>query len=373
MRILFTGGGTGGHIFPIVAVKREIESMYSSREEYYHHPLDVEFMGAAIKEKESLSKEKIKTKRIIPAKWRRYFSLKNFIDILKFPFSFLQALVYVWLSLPDIIFAKGGPGSLPIVIAGWLYRIPVIIHESDSVPSSTNRFSAPFAKIITVSFEETKSFFPLKKTILTGNPVRQKILSGSKERAKETFELTGNRKVIFIIGGSQGAQEVNSVFIDNIYKYIDRYEIIHVCGPKNFKNTNLLTRGILREPQRKFYHLYPYLDEEKLGDAYAVANVIVSRAGAGVIFEIAAVKKPSILLPLKLAAQNHQAKNAYYFSRKGCAGVLEEENITPNFVFGRASQVADSEELFQQMKQACEKFAKPDAAKKIAEILTKLA
>jgi len=373
MRILFTGGGTGGHVFPIIAVKREVESMYSSREEYYRHPPEFVFAGGTIREKEALSKENIHIRRVIPAKWRRYFSLKNFIDIFRFPFSFFQALIYVWLFMPDIIFSKGGPGSLPIVFTGWLYRIPVIIHESDSIPSSTNRFSSPLSKIITISFEETRPFFSLRKTILTGNPIRQKLLSGSKEKAKETFNLTGNRKVLLVIGGSQGAQEINSAFIDAIYKYIERYEIIHVCGPKNFKNANLLTKGILREQQRKFYHLYPYLDEEKLGDAYAVADVILSRAGAGMIFEISAAKKPSVLIPLKLAARSHQAKNAYYFSRKGCATVLEESNVTPNFVFGRVSQIADSEELSQRMQENCEKFAKPAAAKKIAEILIKLA
>jgi len=373
MRILFTGGGTGGHIFPIIAVKRELESIYSSKEEYYYHPPEFEFAGGELKEKEALLKENISIKRVAPAKWRRYFSLQNFLDIFRFPFSLFQALIYVWLFMPDIIFSKGGSGSLAIVFSAWLYRIPVVIHESDSIPSSTNQFSSPFSKIITISFEETRPFFSIRKTILTGNPIRQKIVSGSKEKAKEAFNLTGNRKILLIIGGSQGAQEINSVFVDAVYKYIEKYEIIHVCGPKNFNDMDLLTKGILREFQRKFYHLYPYLDEEKLGDAYAVADVIISRAGSGMIFEIAALKKPSLLIPLKLSAQNHQAKNAYYFSRKGCATVVEESNVTPNFVFGRISQIVDNETISQEMQKACEEFARPDAAKKIADILIKLA
>ena len=373
MRILFTGGGTGGHIFPVIAVKREVDLIYSTREDYYSHPPEFEFAGGELKEKETLLNEHISIKRVAPAKWRRYFSFQNLLDVFRFPFSLFQALIYVWLFMPDIIFSKGGSGSLPIVIAGWLYRIPVVIHESDSIPSSTNQFSSPFSKIITISFEETRPFFSVKKTILTGNPVRQKILSGSKERAKKTFNLTGNRKVLLIVGGSQGAQEINSVLIDVIYKYIEKYEIIHVCGPKNFNDLDLLSKGILREFQRKFYHLYPYLDEEKLGDAYATADIVISRAGAGMIFEIAALKKPSLLIPLKLSAQSHQAKNAFYFARLGCTTVVEETNVTPNFVFGRVSQIADSETLSQEMQKACEEFARPDAAKKIAEILIKLA
>lgn len=374
MRILFTGGGTGGHIFPIVAVKREIESIYSSKEEYYYFPPEFEFVGGGkIKEKETLEKEGLSIKRIISTKWRRYFSFKNFIDIFKFPLSFFQALFYAWLFMPDVIFSKGGPGSLPVVIAGWLYQIPAVVHESDSIPSFVNKVSSPFSKIIGISFEESKDYFPKRKVMTVGHPIRQKLLSGNKKRAKATFNLTGERKIILILGGSQGAQEINSVFVDAIYKYIEQYEIIHVCGPDNFKDMDLLTKGVLRDPQRKFYHLYPYLDEEKLGDAYAIADAIISRAGAGMIFEIAAVQKPSVIIPLRLAAQNHQAKNAHYFSRRGCGTVIEETNVTPNFVFGRVSQIVEIESIIEQMKEACRKFAKVDAAKNIANTLLRLA
>ncbi|MFH0987484.1 MAG: glycosyltransferase, partial [Patescibacteria group bacterium] len=235
MRILFTGGGTGGHIFPVIAVKREIEAIYSLRKEYYSYPTEFEFAGGEMKGIEVLAKENIKLKKIVPSKWRRYFSFNNLTDLFKLPISLLQAAFYVWSFMPDIIFSKGGPGSLPIVLIGWLYRIPVVIHESDSVPSATNQFSSPYSKVVTISFEETRPFFPAKKTILTGNPIRQKILSGSAEKAMEIFELTGSRKVILIIGGSQGAKEINSVFVDAMYSYINMYEIIHVCGPKNFQ------------------------------------------------------------------------------------------------------------------------------------------
>jgi UDP-N-acetylglucosamine--N-acetylmuramyl-(pentapeptide) pyrophosphoryl-undecaprenol N-acetylglucosamine transferase len=334
--------------------------------------LEFQFIGGKIMEKGVLQKEKIETKKIIVSKWRRYFSFKNFVDILKFPISFLQAIIYVWLFMPDAVFSKGGPGSLPIVIVGWLYQIPVVIHESDSIPGSANKFSSPFARKIAISFKESKRFFSKKrrkKLVLTGNPIRQKLLFGSRENASKFFNLMGGKKVILIIGGSQGAREINMVFIDVIYKYIEKYEIIHICGPKNFKETNLLTRGILREEQKRFYHLYPYLDEEKLSDAYMVADMVVSRAGAGTIFEIAAIERPSVIIPLRGGAQDHQAKNAQYFARDGAATVIEETNITPNFVFGRISQVIESEKVSQQMKEACGKFAKPDAAKNIAKII----
>ena len=185
--------------------------------------------------------------------------------------------------------------------------------------------------------------------------------------------MAGERKIILIVGGSQGADEINSVFIDAMYKYIDKYEVIHICGPKNFKDLNILTRGILRNEQRKFYHLYSYLDEEKLGNAYAIADMVISRAGGGAIFEIAAFGKPSIIVPIKGGAQNHQAKNAYYFAKTGASGIIEETNITPNFVFGRVSQVIENKKIYQQMEEYCKKFARPDAAKEIAKIIIETA
>jgi UDP-N-acetylglucosamine--N-acetylmuramyl-(pentapeptide) pyrophosphoryl-undecaprenol N-acetylglucosamine transferase len=368
MRILFTGGGSGGHIFPITAVKREIDALVPEEEV---NTLLFQFLGGQPPEKDILSKERIYFKKIIATKWRRYFSFKNFIDILKTPFSLLQAIFYVWLFMPDIIFSKGGPGSLPVVLVSWLYQIPIIIHESDSIPGSTNKLSSPFARKIAISFKESEQFFSKrqKKLVLTGNPIRQTLFSGSRERAINNFNLTGKRKIILIMGGSQGADQINSIFIDAIYKYIEKYEIIHICGPKNFKETNILTRGILKKEQRRFYHLYPYLDEEKLSDAYKIADLVISRAGAGTIFEIAALEKPSVIIPLEGGAQNHQAKNAQYFANSGAATVIEETNITPNFVFGRASQIIETEKTIQQMKEGCKSFAKPEAAKKVAEII----
>jgi len=370
MRILFTGGGTGGHIFPILAVKREIENL---AKEVSISPL-FKFIGGTIEKRilEEVKREKIQVKKIISVKWRRYFSLKNFIDILKFPFSFIQALIEVWLFMPDVIFSKGGPGSLPVVIVGWLYQIPVIVHESDSVPGVSNKISSFFSKKIAISFKESEKFFPKKKTILTGHPIRQGLFEGSIEEAKRFFNLTGERKVILFLGGSQGAKKINSVLIDAIYKYVEKYEIIHICGPKNIKNVELLTKGILKKEQRRYYHLYPYLNEKGMALAYKAADIVVSRAGAGVIFETAALEKPVILLPLKGGAQDHQVKNAYYFARYGGGIVIEEINITPNFIFGRVTQLIENQKLYEQMKKNCKKLAKPEAAREVAKIILEI-
>jgi UDP-N-acetylglucosamine--N-acetylmuramyl-(pentapeptide) pyrophosphoryl-undecaprenol N-acetylglucosamine transferase len=379
MRILFTGGDTGGHVFPIIAVKREMDKILKGYEKYSKDlpkkVLDAEyrFVGGEIGEKkEILEREKIKTKKIISLKWRRYFSFENFVDILKAPIALLQSLFAVWVFMPDAIFSKGGPGSLFIIITGWLYRIPIMVHESDSIPGVTNKLSFPFAKKIAISFKETALLCPQKKTVVTGNPVRQLLTEGSVERAKETFNLTGNRKIILIMGGSQGAQQVNLVFIDAIYKYIKEYEIIHICGEGNFKETQLLTRALLKEGERKFYHLYPSLEEEKLKDAYAAADIIISRAGAGAIFEIATVKKPSILIPLQGSASKHQENNAQIFGDYGCAIIIEIQNIAPNIVFRTAKDLLENKKKSKKIIDACEKFVTNNAAEKVAKLIIEL-
>jgi UDP-N-acetylglucosamine--N-acetylmuramyl-(pentapeptide) pyrophosphoryl-undecaprenol N-acetylglucosamine transferase len=378
MRILLTGGVTGGHIFPAVATKRAITKILKTFfEKTKNTPaelseVDFLFIGEGLKEiKDYLKKENIKVKQIISPKWRRYFSFQNIIDLFKVPLTFIQAAVYVWQFMPDVVFSKGGPGSLFVVIVAWLYRIPVVIHESDSFPGKTNKISASFSKKIAVSFEETKKFFPAKKTIFTGNPIREEIMLGSPERAKEIFNLSGGRKVILIMGGSQGAQQINLVFIDAIFKYIQNYEVIHVCGENNFKEINLLTKGLLKESQKKFYHLYPFLDEEKLKHAYAAADLIVSRAGSGAIFEIAAVKKPSIIIPLPGSASDHQSLNAKIFSDSGCSILIEKNNISPNMVYLNAKEILEKKIKSQEMIEACKKFAKLDAATKVAELIIK--
>lgn len=377
MRILFTAGGTGGHIFPIVAVKREIDNLLAKIRENLppDYPEEIlrneyKFIGGNIgSKKETLEKENIFTKEINAPKWRRYFDVQNFIDILKAPICLFQALFWVWYFMPDVIFSKGGPGSFFVVLAGWLYGIPVILHESDSVLSKTNKLSLFFAKKIAISFNETKSFIKNKKKVFfTGHPVRQELENGSKERAGEDFKIKSTqRKIILFMGGSQGAQQVNYVLIDAIFKYIKEFEIIHICGEDNFREIDLLTRALLKEDEREYYHLYPFLEEEKLKNAYAIADLIISRGGAGALFEIAAVRKPSIIIPLAGSASDHQELNAQIFGDMGCGLVIGKNNVFPNIVFSAVKEILEDEERQKFYIENCKKFYIKESAILIAK------
>ena len=240
MKILFTGGGTGGHIFPIIAVAREMRKIQFSVSEKNRGSLDFLYLGPKDDFADILlSQEEFRIKSIFAGKLRRYITpaslLQNFIDLLlKTPIGFFQAFFHIFFSSPDFIFSKGGYGSLPAVFAGRILGIPIFLHESDSAPGLANRILSRSASIIFTSFPKTANF-PASKTILVGNPVRREILEGSVEEAQRIFGLKRNKPLILILGGSQGAQRINDVILDILPELLDNFEIIHQCGEQKFK------------------------------------------------------------------------------------------------------------------------------------------
>ncbi|MFQ6049470.1 MAG: undecaprenyldiphospho-muramoylpentapeptide beta-N-acetylglucosaminyltransferase [Candidatus Paceibacterales bacterium] len=368
MKILFAGGGTGGHILPILAIAREIRRIRPKEklEFFYLGPKD-EF-GKIL-----LSQEDIKVKQLLAGKIRRYFGWRNFFEnlidlVFRAPIGILQAFFYIFFLAPDVIFSKGGFGSIPVVTAGWLLGVPIFLHESDVVPGMANRFLAKFSLKIFVSFSKTP-YLPEKKMILVGNPIRKEILEGSKEEAKKFFKLSGEKPVILILGGSQGAQRINDKILEILPEILKDFELIHQCGEKNFKEVKAEAKVMIIKDLEKYYHLFPFLKEEGLKQAYAISDLIVSRAGAGSIFEIAAVEKSAILVPLPEAAQNHQLKNAYTYAKDGAAIILEEENFTPHFFLEKLKHLFSRPDELEKMAIAAKKFSRPLAAKIIAEYL----
>ncbi|MCX6718352.1 MAG: undecaprenyldiphospho-muramoylpentapeptide beta-N-acetylglucosaminyltransferase [Candidatus Staskawiczbacteria bacterium] len=365
MKILFTGGGTGGHIFPIVAVVRETRRIYPKKdlEFYYIGPKD-EF-GLLL-----LSQEDFIIKKIISGKIRRYFSFKNFADILfKIPFGVIQSFFLLLTIKPDLIFSKGGSGSIAVTYSARILRIPVFLHESDIVPGLSNQITSKWAKKIFISFPKTE-YFGSAKTILIGNPIRKEILEGDKQKAAEIFNLTLSKPIILIIGGSQGAETINDFVLRILNDLLKDYEIIHVTGAQNVKQTSAEAQVIEEKDLDRYYHPIGFLDEEKMKHAYKASDLIISRSGSGSIFEIAACGKPSILIPLPSAAGDHQSKNAYAYSETGAAEVLEQQNLTPNFFMEKIQLLFLHKEKLEQMKQSALAFAKPLAARALArEIL----
>ena len=368
MKILFAGGGTGGHITPIIAITREIKRVYPADQ------IKLFFIGPKDDFNQMfLSQEGIIVKTILAGKIRRYFDpisvIKNILDVLiKTPLGIIEAFSCVFSIAPDVIFSKGGYGSLPAIIAGWILEVPIFLQESDFTPGLANRFLSRFALEIFTSFPKTE-YFPLSKIILVGNPTRREILTGSIEEAKELFGLSLEKPIIFIIGGSQGSQRINEMLLQVLSELVEKYEIIHQCGEKNFKQLSLEARIVLKPGQEKYYHLVPFLREQELKHAYAASDLIISRGGAASIFEIAALGKPSVLIPLPESAQNHQLKNAYNYAENGATLVMEESNLTPRFFLERINYLFSHPDEIETMAEKAKEFARPNAASIIADYL----
>lgn len=368
VKILFTGGGTGGHFFPILAVARELKQI---AEKDQILGLELYYMGPDGFADELLTEEGIINITITSGKLRRYFSFQNIGDIFKILFGTLQALWNVFLLMPDVVFSKGGYGAFPGVMAAALFRIPLIIHESDSVPGKVSTISARFAARIGIAFPSTEAFFPKEKTALVGVPIRKHILGGNREEAKERIGIFSSLPVVGFFGASQGAQKINEAVLGVLRELTEEFEIMHQTGQANLENIQAEASVILESGEKDRYHPFGFLDESHLRDFFSVSNLIVSRASSS-IFEIAAWGKPSILVPLGNAAQDHQRKNAYEYAATGAATVIEEENFTPHILLAEIKKVLGSPELMKKMSAAAQRFSRIDSAELIAREILKL-
>jgi UDP-N-acetylglucosamine--N-acetylmuramyl-(pentapeptide) pyrophosphoryl-undecaprenol N-acetylglucosamine transferase len=368
MRIALTGGGTGGHIFPILAVVREIKKQTGDKE-------DIEFLFLGPDgelEREFMGEEFIPIKKVQGGKLRRYFSPLNFLDIFKIPLGFLQSLWQLLVFMPDVLFAKGGYASVPVTAAAWFYRIPILIHESDVVPGLANQFAAKVAKRIAVSFPGSEKFFPERKVFLSGNPIREEMVQGSKEEGEKIFSLHPDKKTILVIGGSQGARVINQAIVFLLPKIIKRWQVIHITGKKEYENVIQEAGKIGIKPGHGDYKAYPFLSKE-LPHAFAAADLIISRAGAITLTEIAANQKPAIIIPIEGSANKHQEQNAFVFSQAGAAIVLEQANLGENIFFEKIEQALEDKELRFELSERIKRFYNPEAAKIIASELIKIA
>lgn len=372
IRIFFTGGATGGHLFPLIFVKREIEKITKER----NWETKFFYLGAKPINQKILEEENIKVIIIPSSKLRKYLSLENFIDILKFPLNFLFAFYYLLKYMPDVLFSKGGPGSLGVVLSAWILRIPIIIHDSDSIPGLTNKISSFFAKKIAISFLSAKKYFPSNKVIFTGQPIDTYLINQPIYlQDYERFGLNPEKKIILVLGGSQGSQFLNDLILDSLEDLLNLGQVVHQTGEKNFKDVYLYAEGkIYKKNPEKFkdYHPFPFLPHDDLIFLMKISDVIISRAGAGSIFEISAVGKPSILIPIEeKVAGSHQVLNAREYHKYGSCFVLEEKNAKPHLLISLIKEIFRPE-IYEKMQKGAVEFAKLDASKKIADELINL-
>lgn len=366
-RIVLTGGISGGHTFPLVAVARALRKRFPEGVEFL-------FIGSHGRfESTAMAEAGIPVKYVLTGKWRRYFSVQNLIDPFKVPVGFVQALWHLFVCMPDAVFAKGGSASVPVVLAAWVYRIPVLIHDSDAVAGRANRFLSHFATRIAIAYPSARNFFPKEKTALTGNPVREEILLGESVRAVSHFGLSSEKPTLLILGGSQGAQTLNKAILAILPSLLEKnIQVIHQTGEKHYRDIAASVAAYGLKVGEDGYVPRAFLAVEELADALAVATLVISRAGAGSIAELAALGKPSILVPLAGAANDEQRMNAYDVAALGGALVLEEPNLGEHILSEKISELLADPELRKAMGEKLRAFAHPDAAEKIADGITSL-
>ena len=334
-KIILTGGGTAGHVTPNIALLPRL------KEEGFEILYVGSYDGI---EKKLIQKEGIPYRGISSGKLRRYFDLKNFTDPFRVLKGFGEAASIIKEFQPDVVFSKGGYVSVPVVRAAGMKHIPVVIHESDMTPGLANKLSYGAASKICCNFPETFSLLPEDKAVLTGSPIRAELLSGDPEKARELTGFTPDKPVLLVIGGSLGSRAVNEAVRRDLPLLLEEFSVLHLCGKGNLDESLLDTKDYLQ---------FEYVSEE-LKDYFALADIMVSRAGANSICEILALRKPNVLIPLSAkASRGDQILNAQSFEKQGYSLVLEEENMNDQSLMDAVHKVwSEKDSYISAMEQS---------------------
>lgn len=327
-KIVLTGGGTAGHVTPNIALLPKLKE----------NGFEISYIGSYTgMEKQLIEEQGIPYYGISSGKLRRYFDIKNFSDPFKVLKGFGQAVGLLRKLKPDVVFSKGGFVSVPVVLAARFLHIPAIIHESDLTPGLANKIAIPAAYKVCCNFPETIPYLPEGKAVLSGSPIRQELLTGNRLSALTLCNFTAENPVILAVGGSSGSKVLNNALRAVLPKLLKNYQVIHLCGKGNLDASLGSTTG---------YAQFEYAKSE-LRDMFALADIVISRAGANSICELLALRKPNILIPLSAnASRGDQILNARSFEKQGFSYVLEEENLTSDTLLDAIKQVETNKQVY---------------------------
>jgi UDP-N-acetylglucosamine--N-acetylmuramyl-(pentapeptide) pyrophosphoryl-undecaprenol N-acetylglucosamine transferase len=366
MRIVFTGGGTGGHVYPLIAVAEalndlamqenlaEVKLYYFSNKQY---------------DPEAFKEQGIEFRQVPAGKLRIYFDIKNFFDVFVTGWGILVALYKLFVVYPDVVFAKGGYASFPTIVAAAILRIPIIVHESDSAPGRVTRIASKVALRVAVSYREAMQYFPKRKVVHTGQPVRRSIAKPAAEGAFEFLRLDENIPTLVVFGGSLGAVKLNDAMITVLPELVQKYQVIHQVGRDNLADVQKMTQLVLQEsPYKERYQIFDFLNPLAMRMVAGAASLIVSRAGS-MLFEFAAWGVPVVVIPRTQSVNNHNMKNAYAMAHTGAAVVIEEANLKPHVLMEEIDRILGDQQLYASMKAATSDFYIAGAATAIARDL----
>ncbi len=370
MRVLVSGGGTGGHIYPALAVAAQLRQEYQAEILYLGSDdgLETELAPAA-----GFALATVKA-----GKLRRYVSWKTITGVVRVPVGMAQAVGIVRRFRPQLVFTTGGYVAVPAGLAARLNSVPLLLHQQDVPPNLSNKLIAPLATRISVAFADSLAYFPARKTLQVGNPVRQAILDmrqTTPQQARSTLGYAEQLPLLLVTGGSQGARHLNMVACRALPGLLGHCQVLQISGKALFEETRKLAEEVLAgmdEASRRRYRLVPYMDAQ-MPTALQAADVVLCRAGAATLSELAVLGKASILVPLPPAIGNSpQEANADMFGRKQAAQVIRNADLEPQILVERVIAIITSNTLLQSMAHAALALAKPQATQEVAAIIAQM-
>ena len=374
MRIVFTGGGTGGHFYPLIAVAQAIEDACTEKtliepELYYIGPKAFDI--AALQEHDIVHiKSAAGSLREGGVRFNPLGGIKTFIGI-------IETLWRLYKIYPDVVFSTGGFAAFPTLYAARILAIPVVIYDADAKPGKVSLWAAHFATWISVAHPDAAGHFPEKsrsKIARTGHPIRREIESPSKEGGHEFLKLDPTIPTLLVFGGSQGARAINEVVLDSLLELVQHYNVVHQTGSVNLEETSGIARVVLHDSQFKDrYRSFGLLNALAIRMAAGIATIVVARAGSGTIFEIASWGIPSILVPIPLDISHDQTENAFSYARAGGCVVIEQRNLSTHVLNAEIARLIGDDAKRTAMSVAAIAYSRPKAARKIADILLETA
>ena len=357
LKVVFTGGGTGGHVFPGIAVAEKL------LEKTTDSSVSIYWIGSRRgMEKDILERFDIPFYSIPAGKLRRYFSINNFIDIFKIIAGFIVSIAILKKLKADLLFSKGGFVTVPAVLAARVLNIPVISHESDLDPGLATRINGRFSDTMLFAYKETAEAWKNNRTgqkvLVTGNPVRKEIYEGRVEKGRDLFNVPADKKIILILGGSQGALEINKLTSGIIDELVTDYFVIHQMGALTF------TKSMKKD------YVTRALFNDEFPDILAAADLVVSRAGAGTLWENGVRSKPAILIPLGSgSSRGDQIRNAGYFETHGAAVVLQGDNLNSSGLLAEIRRILGSNSVIKELEKNAEILCNRDSAEQIVNLI----
>ncbi|MBI2426727.1 MAG: undecaprenyldiphospho-muramoylpentapeptide beta-N-acetylglucosaminyltransferase [Candidatus Kerfeldbacteria bacterium] len=378
LRVLLTGGGTAGSVTPLFAIAERIKKEYPSAEFL--------FVGTEYGiEKQMAADEGFRYRSVSSGKLRRYFDFKNVREPWNVLRGFLSSLSIMVEFKPTIILSAGSFVSVPVVWAGWFHNVPIIIHQLDVRRGFANRLLTRFAGRITVTFEKSRHDFPLKKTVWTGNPIREQMTSATRKSGQARFQLDEDVPTVLIVGGGTGALAINHIVDQALPELTKTCQVIHVAGKgKNIFQRQELAKGfqpqyheligeekddsLSRKVNYDRYHVIEFLTDE-IGDAMAAADLVVTRAGLGTLTELAALRKPALIIPLP---DSHQEENAAYFASRGAAITLSQKTLTPEILTNHILQLLNNPKKLKDLSLAIQDMTRRDASSRFLQVFNEV-